>query len=65
MPDTPPSRDEIGARLEAAEARTEARIAQLGRALELKIASSDHKIDLISSKIDSLVGVISDLEVDM
>jgi hypothetical protein len=37
-----PSRDELAARLEAAEARTETRIAQLSAAMEARATASEH-----------------------
>jgi hypothetical protein len=39
------SREEIDAKLEAAEARTEARFAQLSGTLDVRFANLDNKID--------------------
>jgi hypothetical protein len=58
MPETP-SRDEIAARLEAAEARTETRITQLSAAMEARATATDHKIDVLVGKVDSLSMVLS------
>lgn len=60
MPDTP-SRDEIAARLEAVEARTETRIAQLSGSIEARFSASDHKMDTLACKIDSLVDIVSNM----
>lgn len=49
-----PSREEIDAKLEAAEARTEARIAAL-----------EGKFDLVGQKIESLVGYVHHLNVNV
>ena len=56
MPQDAPSRDEVAARLEAAEARTETRITQLAAVVEAKHATTDHKIDALASKVDALAG---------
>ena len=61
MSDTP-SRIEIAAQLQAAEARTETRITQLGAAMEARASASAHQIDLITSKIDTLFAVVSDMK---
>jgi hypothetical protein len=53
MPDTP-SRLEVAAQLQAAEARTETRIAQLTATIEARASSADHKSDLLTAKIDAL-----------
>jgi hypothetical protein len=63
MSDTP-SRPEIAAELRAAEAKTEMRIAQWGAAAEARAAASDHKIDLVSGKIDALVVAVSEMKLD-
>ena len=61
----PPTREEIAARLEAAEARTETRIAQLAVALAERGASTDRKIDLLAGKIDALAGAVTGMKSDM
>jgi hypothetical protein len=63
MSDTP-SRTEIAAQLQAAEARTETRIAQLGAAIESRAAASDHKIDFLVGKIDVLSTAVMEVKAD-
>lgn len=46
-----PSREEIDAKLEAAEARTEARFAQLTGTLDLRFSNLDHKVDRIADSV--------------
>ena len=60
-----PTREEINARLEAAEARTEARFTQLGATIEARSSVADHKIDLVSTKIDSLVTAFTEMKNDV
>ena len=55
-----PSRDEIDAKLSAAEARTEARIAHLSSAMEIRYSQLDHKIDSVVEKINFLAKAISE-----
>ena len=59
-----PSRTEIAAQLQAAEARTETRIAQLGLVIETRASASDHKLDLLAADMRSLVGVVAELRTD-
>jgi hypothetical protein len=59
-----PSRTEIAAQLQAAEARTETRIVQLSAALEARGVTADHKIDLLMGKIDVLSAVIMEVKAD-
>lgn len=66
--DDAPSRDEIAAKLEAAEARTEARISQLsgnldGRfaSLDVRFASLDVRFASLDHKIDSLADMVTNL----
>lgn len=59
-----PSRPEMAAELRAAEARTEARIAQLGASMEARASASDHKIDLILARVDTLIGNMSEIKND-
>ena len=59
-----PSRTEIAAQLQAAEARTETRIAQLGLVIETRASASDHKLDLLAADMRSLVGIVSELGTD-
>jgi hypothetical protein len=59
MSDTP-SRTEIAAQLQAAEARTETRIVQLSASMEARASASDHKIDLLIGKIDTFAGLFSE-----
>ncbi|HYZ41191.1 MAG TPA: hypothetical protein VE687_11285 [Stellaceae bacterium] len=47
----PPSREEIDAKLEAAETRTEARFAQLAGTLDLRFANLDYKVDRLADSI--------------
>jgi hypothetical protein len=54
-----PSRDEIAAKLEAAEARTEARIANLSGSIDVRFVTMDHKLDKI---VDSLGGLASKID---
>jgi hypothetical protein len=63
MSDTP-SRTEIAAQLQAAEARTETRIAQLSAAIEARSAASDHKIDLLVGKMDVLSTIVLEVKGD-
>ena len=55
-----PSRAEIDAELRAAEARTETRITQFASAMELRAATTDHKIDVLITKVDRLSANLSD-----
>lgn len=59
-----PSRDEISARLEAAEARTETRIANLTGSIDARFLGMDHKLDKIADAVtaltDTVIGVKSD-----
>jgi cobalamin biosynthesis Mg chelatase CobN len=63
-----PTRDEITARLEAAEARTETRITQLGAGMEARATATDHKVDTLIGKIDALAtavtGVVAEVRAD-
>jgi hypothetical protein len=52
----PPSREEIDAKLEAAEARTEARLAQLAGTIDVRFANLDSKIDRL---LDSVIRLSS------
>lgn len=54
----PPSREEIDAKLEAAEARTEARFAQLGGTIDVRFSNLDNKIDRLA---DSVVRLSSEI----
>jgi hypothetical protein len=54
----PPSREEIDAKLEAAEARTEARFAQLTGTLDLRFANLDNKVDRLADTVEQLAGEI-------
>lgn len=47
----PPSREEIDAKLEAAEARTQARFAQLAGTLDVRFANLDNKVDRLAGSI--------------
>lgn len=49
-----PSREEIAARLEAAEARTETRFAQLSGTLDVRFANLDHKIDQLAESVGQI-----------
>ncbi len=63
MPDAP-SRDEIAARLEAAEARTETRFAQLSGSLDLRFANLGQQIDQITTSINRLVSEVQEVKAD-
>jgi hypothetical protein len=64
MSDTP-SRTEIAAQLQAAEARTETRIAQLVATIERRGAASDHKIDVLVGRVDALAAAVSEVGADV
>jgi hypothetical protein len=64
MPDQP-SREEINAKLEAAEARTEARFAQLGGTLDGRFAHLDTKIDQLVHTVTTLASGVSEIRNDV
>jgi hypothetical protein len=53
------SRDEITSRLEAAEARTETRIAHLFAGMDARAMVTDHKIDILADRIDAKMDVLA------
>ena len=55
-----PSREEIAAKLEAAEARTEARFAQLTGTLDVRFANLDTKIDRLVNSVGQLSAVVDE-----
>ena len=55
-----PSREEIAAKLEAAEARTEARFAQLTGTLDVRFANLDTKIDRLVDSVGQLSAVVDE-----
>jgi hypothetical protein len=59
-----PSREEVEARLEAAEARTEARFAQLTGTLEVRFASLDNKLDRLADTVGQLTSAVQKVEAD-
>lgn len=59
-----PSRQEIDARLEAAEARTEARFAQLTGTLDVRFANLDNKIDRLVDSVGHLSVEVSSVRTD-
>ena len=61
MPDTP-TRDEIGSKLEAAEARTETRFAHLVGTIDVRFAQLDHKIDRLIDNTASVASLAGDLK---
>ena len=63
MPEAP-SRDEISARLEAAEARTETRIAQLAGSIDTRFATIDGKLDQINGSVGALAVAVKDARDD-
>lgn len=63
MPDFP-TRREIDAELRAAEARTEARLAQFNSAMEVRAAATDHKIDMLIAKVDMLSVTIAEVRAE-
>jgi hypothetical protein len=60
-----PSRDEIAARLETAEARTEARFAQLTGSMDVRFASLEHKIDRLADTVTGLIGSVQEVKQDL
>lgn len=60
-----PSRDEIAARLEAAEARTEARFAQLTGTLDVRFANLDNKMDRLGELIERLSAEMGGVKAEM
>jgi hypothetical protein len=61
----PPSRQEIDAKLEAAEARTEARFTLLTGTLDVRFANLDNKVDRLVDTIGHLAGEISEIRRDV
>lgn len=59
-----PTRGEMSARLEAAEARTEARFAQLSGTLDVRFAHLDHKIDQMTESVARLAAVVQEVKAD-
>jgi hypothetical protein len=59
-----PSREEIGARLEAAEARTEAKFAQLTGTLDVRFANLDNKIDRLIDVVGRLSSEVTRVQAD-
>jgi transposase len=60
----PPSRDEVAARLEAAEARTETRFAQLHGDLDLRFADLGHKMDQMVDSMNRLTSAVQEGKAD-
>ena len=58
----PPSRDEIAARLEAAEARSDTKVAQLLGEIKAGFASLDGKVDGLKDRIDGVERTTSGLK---
>jgi hypothetical protein len=54
-----PTRGEISAKLQAAEARNETRFEQLSSKIEARATASDHKMDIVTLKIDALAGALT------
>jgi hypothetical protein len=61
----PLTRDEMNARLEAAEARTETRFAQLTGTVDLKFTQTDHKVDRIAANVQELSAVVHSAVTEM
>jgi hypothetical protein len=61
----PPSREEIDAKLEAAEARTEARFAQLAGTLDVRFANLDVRFANLDNKVDRLADSIVRLSTEI
>jgi hypothetical protein len=59
-----PSRPEIAAQLQAAEARTELRIGELRNAMEFRANTTDHKIDLLIGQVQGLSAVVAEVKAD-
>jgi hypothetical protein len=59
-----PSREEMAARLEAAEARTEARFAQLTGTIDVRFANLDNKIDRLVDSVGRLSSEVHRVQAD-